>query len=369
MCDRLWFQNDLRNLPKNSIPLVTESFPSENILEFKVCSTCYKSLGENKIPRLSRTNGFVYPEYPTELPPLDIITERLVSPRIPFMPICRLRFMHGSKGIIGQVINVPVNVNEMPRQLDDDYAFNVHIKRHQIHKSPYLASYVKKSNVKAWLKYLLTKPLYRNIRVDESFFQSQTVPILPTDTDVDSNVPIIEPSCPISENREHTHEMLLAKQHTLMWSEEEYLEIAPGMNKKPLNLIYDEYAEELSFPSIYLGEPRKFSIQNVTPFMMALSEIRRRDHRGVKPEHVLYMAMKIMRLRLTESLYVTFMNTGDTLKLTRDDVENKKLLENYMERNLSFMKSIPNSIQYWMARKRDVFAMIRQLGNLLSSSH
>jgi hypothetical protein len=138
--------------------------------------------------------------------------------------------------------------------------------------------------------------------------------------------------------------------------------MAPGMRQKPMNLIYDKYAEEMSFPSIYLGEPGTFCIDKVTPYMMATSEIRRRDHQGVKPEHILYMAMKIMWLRLTEGLYVTFKNMGDTAIITRKDTEDKKFMGNFMERNLSFIKSIPNSVAYWMQRKKDVFAMIRQLG-------
>lgn len=101
-------------------------------------------------------------------------------------------------------------------------------------------------------------------------------------------------------------ELMLAKQHSLMWSEDKYLAIAPGMKQQPLNLIFDEFAEELSFPGIYLGEPRIFIINNVTPYMMATSELRRQDRRGVKPEHVLYMAMKIMRIRLVKSMHMSF---------------------------------------------------------------
>lgn len=56
----------------------------------------------------------------------------------------------------GQVINVPVDANEMvqeiPRQLDNDYASNVHFKRHIIYKSSHLTGMVKKTNV---------KPLYK----------------------------------------------------------------------------------------------------------------------------------------------------------------------------------------------------------------
>lgn len=111
---------------------MTETFPNENVSNFKVCQTCYKTFGENKISRLSLSSGFKYPKYPADLPPLDIITEQLVSPRISFITIRRLRFMHGSKRIIRQVINVPVDINNMvnnlPRQLHDDYAIDVHIK-------------------------------------------------------------------------------------------------------------------------------------------------------------------------------------------------------------------------------------------------
>lgn len=47
-----------------------------------------------------------------------------------------------------------------------------------------------------------------------------------------------------------------------------------GMKQKPLNLIYDGYAEEL-FSTIYLGKPQELSFDSVTPLMMASSEIYR----------------------------------------------------------------------------------------------
>lgn len=97
-----------------------------------VCNTCYKTLLNNKVPHFATINGFRYPPFPSDLPPLNPISEGLVSPRLPFMQIRRLRFLHGSKSIAGHVINIQVNVNsmvlELPRQLDDDHAFNVRIK-------------------------------------------------------------------------------------------------------------------------------------------------------------------------------------------------------------------------------------------------
>lgn len=70
----------------------------------------------------------------------------------------------------------------------------------------------------------------------------------------------------------------------------------------------------------YLGEPREFLL---TVLFRLSGEIRRR---GVKLEHILYMAVKIMRLRLTENLYITFKSTDDTANITRVDVENRKFV-------------------------------------------
>lgn len=131
---------------------------------YSLCSNCYTSLANEKMPQMSKWNGFTYPLIPIDLPELDIISERLVAPRLPFMQIRRLR-RDFSYGIIGQVINVPVDVQDMilelPRQLDDDYAINVNIKRSLLHKSNYLTGYVNKKCVMSWLKVLINSTLYK----------------------------------------------------------------------------------------------------------------------------------------------------------------------------------------------------------------
>jgi hypothetical protein len=357
ICHRLWFKNDMKRVQECHVDLLIFEFPDEDISKFLCCSTCYQALTNYKVPALSRSNGFAYPKYPDDLPPLDCMSERLVSPRLPFMQLRRLRWENGSHGIIGQVINVPVDVNNMvtqlPRELDDDYTLNVHIRRHLIHKSSYLKGYVKKGVIKQWLRYLLNTPLYKlyNIKVDESFIGLST----PVEEEIE-----IEP---MTDQNDQENELLIAQQQTLMWNEDKYLCLAPGQNQTPLSIIFDEHAEELSFPSIYLGHPRLFKeVVKVTPFMMATSEIRRKDRRGVTPHHILYVAMKILRLRLTQGMFSTFKCTGDMSTVTKKMIEDKQFLEQCIERNLSFLKSIPNSVQYWAQRKKDVFAMIRQLG-------
>ncbi|XP_062538323.1 uncharacterized protein LOC134206608 [Armigeres subalbatus] len=51
-----------------------------------------------------------------------------------------------------------------------------------------------------------------------------------------------------------------------------------------------------------------------------------------------------------------------TANITRANLNDRDFMEQCIERDLSFLKSIPNSVQYWQQRKKDLFAMMRQLG-------
>lgn len=223
-----------------------------NIKDAMICSTCKVALDKQNIPIFSTYNGFKYPEIPAHLPKLDLVMERLISPRLPFMQIRRLRHVHGQFGIYGQVINVPVSVdtmvNQLPRDISDDNCIYVHIKKKQIHKSSYLQGLINKKNIKAWLQYLVNTPLYTyyNITINHGFISDDN-----EETQRISNIDEVSEDIPIEES-------LTAQQHTLLWNDEKYLRIAPGEYNVPRSLLFDEHAEELSFPTIYLGQFRTF---------------------------------------------------------------------------------------------------------------
>ena len=369
VCDRLWFENDLRPITEDGRRVLLEGGHFESVTGFLVCQTCRNSLRAGRVPTLSTSNGFKYPEKPSHLPPLDRITERLITPRLVFMQIRRLCHARGSCSIIGQVINIPVDVEEMvrvlPRQLDDDCAFNVCIKKHLVHKSNYLSGFVKKSVVKAWLKFLIDTPLYKRegIVLDESLLlpdgaeDNGLIQLEVTETDNDRNGEQIQ--LDVIDNEA---ELFACQQQTILWNEDKCLNIAPGQNRTPTSIVYDQYAEELSFPAIYLGQPRKFRAGvHVTPYDKATSELRRRDRRGAKQDKILYTGPKIMRLRVHDGLNSSFKFAG-TANVTRAQITNKNFVDGLIEKNLAFMKSIPNSALYWQQRKRDLFAMVRQLG-------
>ena len=92
---------------------------------------------------------------------------------------------------------------------------------------------------------------------------------------------------------------------------------------------------------------------------MASSELRYKDRRGVTPYHLLYVAMKLMRLRVRDSLTIALKHVGRDTALTRELVLNKEYLNTCLEINLAFTKCLLNSATYWADRKKCLFAMIR----------
>lgn len=95
VCARIWFQNDLKPLSNADGAVLMAANYFETVDGFSACLTCRSSLKRGLIPTLSQTNGFTYPKFPSNLPPLDPITTRLVSPRICFMQLRRLRHAAG----------------------------------------------------------------------------------------------------------------------------------------------------------------------------------------------------------------------------------------------------------------------------------
>lgn len=199
------------------------------------------------------------------------------------------------------------------------------------------------------------------IKVDEKYLNSFT-----NETECSDRIETLEPdliSNDIQQSRRLDAESLTARQHTLIWTETNILALAPGAKSVPLNITFDQYAEELSFPSIYYGIPRQFSRNiKVTTYMKATSEIRRKDRRGAIPNKILYVVMKILRQRVVDGIRQYFKSQVYSENITRRMLDDPKFLEECLENNFSFLKSLPNSVQYWSERKNELFAMIRQLG-------
>jgi hypothetical protein len=93
--------NDLKQVKEKHVSVLAPEFPDIGVAQFKSRVTCTATLDRDQVPGLSSCNGFTYPPYPMKLSPLDCISERIVTPKLPFMQIRRLRHQKGGYGIVG----------------------------------------------------------------------------------------------------------------------------------------------------------------------------------------------------------------------------------------------------------------------------
>jgi len=110
VCDGLWFRKGFKSPTIAHLGVLPTEFVDPNLAEFSVCNTCRRSLNSKKIPRLAKNNGFRYPPKPRGLPALDPISEKLFSPRLPFMQIRRLQ--HEGTILLCRYFNMDITQNK-----------------------------------------------------------------------------------------------------------------------------------------------------------------------------------------------------------------------------------------------------------------
>lgn len=142
------------------------------------------------------------------------------------------------------------------------------------------------------------------------------------------------------------------------------MEFAPGEGEIPLSILLDEYCEELAFPSIYCGIPRKtnpaakLSYEDVTN-----SEIRRRDRRAVRPDHLFFVNKKSQCKQLNSNINIALKKT-QTHGMNASQALDKTFINDIVSKDnaFRFMANITGSPAYWEHQKKNVLAMVRQLG-------
>ncbi|KAE8742023.1 hypothetical protein FOCC_FOCC012439 [Frankliniella occidentalis] len=350
----------------NAGPKYTEDLLSDIPSKLLVCVTCKTSILKRKVPTMAVVNGFSYPKVPKELPPLSEVAEHIVALRIPFQQITNLGKMgkRGQYGLKGSVINIPTepetNVkNLIPLLPEEDQLYIVNVKRKLVHKRAYASSFVSMNTLKSWCKYLSKTELYvkhgavfDNTRLESIAECTETDELevfdgQPQHTILMPDLMSIQCNSNLNVDNATTN-----------------IDIAPGEHSKPLSVVWDREAEELSFPSIYLGTSRKFKI-GVTRFQAMKSEIRRCDRRGAKPQAVLYKYAIHCREQACRRLRHRFRRRAVLEKgssVTRRQLLDPSFTVCSQRKGLAIPNLMPNSAQYWKSIGHDVFAMVRQLG-------
>ena len=390
-CHQTWFQHSViqvtLGMKSVDIELKETCFTGKLSVENKewLCKTCLEKLKQNTIPKLAVINGLNFPYKPPELY-LHPLEERLISLRIPFMTLYQLPSgsqlqMHGS------VVNVPVDiaptVQSLPRLPDNAATVPVSLKRKLQYKSCVYKQNVRPMTVICALHYLMTKELYKtaNINLDEKWIENMLNIATnanddPTESELHSND---KPDDSDGESDTFSEvdpdENVAGNQDTMLDEQDidqvKTLTFAPGEGQTPLSLFQDKDAEYLSFPSIYCGERMKFEhVTNKNDKLhysdLCKWELRAEDRRAAQSVPNLFFKAKKLQIQQVAQKGTLSMKRVQskgsrfTAGQMLNDETQKKLTR--LDEGYYIFRTIRNSPPYLNMCKKEIMAMIRQLG-------
>ena len=383
-CHQTWFRRSVKKL--GSICLSDESkqlctnYKSIDDAEW-LCITCIAAMRENRVPRLSVANGMRWPEKPDVLN-LHPLEERLISQRIPFMQIRELP-RGGQLSVKGNIVNVPVDIqptiNVLPRQIDENVTIAVKLKKRISHKSACFTENVRPASVMLALKWLMCNSnLYKDsgIRINsgwESDITNSNNEVIReytgnSEETEDREVETVNSFCEVSGD-----ECIQGNLDTLVDDADadtnKVYTFAPGENQKPLSLYEDKDAEYLCFPTIFCGERREENENRKVALHysdIAKWELRSADRRAAQSvPNIFFKLKKIQTKQISDKVNLAvrrYKTEGKkiTAGQVKDPVQSKEIVK--LNEGYYIFRTLRNSPAYLSSKKKDAFAMIRQLG-------
>ncbi len=144
--------------------------------------------------------------------------------------------------------------------------------------------------------------------------------------------------------------------------------VAPGEGNRPLSIFRDQYSEELAYPEIFLGQKRTADKQRLTSVYyseICKSELRRCDRRAAMcVENIFFKTKKLqMKILLGKSQIALRKCKGNSGSITAGQLKHQGCLESLIHHDgYKFLRALRGSPPYFEKAKKDLFAMIRQLG-------
>ena len=146
------------------------------------------------------------------------------------------------------------------------------------------------------------------------------------------------------------------------------LSMAPGEGGKPLSIFMDKHSEELSFPTLFCGQARPDKERDVPISYSELckSELRRKDRRVASHIPDLFFKAKKLQLKhILDKANICLRKTkGRSTALTAGEVKSQECIDKLVRHDEGYrvFKDLRGSPPYWEKVKKDIFALIRQLG-------
>ena len=398
-CNQLWYKHSVTTAEKLRLsnPNVVKyllSKTSVDDIEW-VCQTCHKHLKKNKIPPCATKNGMSFPVKP-DFFYLNELECRLLAPRLAFQKLTQAPRGNQFK-IKGNFVNVPADVNNtvnmLPRLPQETGTIKVQLKRQLQYKSSALSLNVRPHKILQSANWLATNSaLYRDHGVSFSEDRAASYSVNLSQNETDRNLSqdndqinnscnventAIETECLHDDWTEDDAEIPAGVTDT-MFTATDFLEdseraqiynIAPGEGSTPLSIFTDKYSEELAYPGIFLGQKRPENEERLVDVHysdICKSELRRSDRRAAMcVENIFFKTKKLqMKVLLGKSQIALRKCKGNNRNLTAGHLKQQGALERlvHLDEGYKFLRALRGSPPYFEKAKKDIFAMIRQLG-------
>ena len=406
-CHQTWFRKSVSMLKNTHISAESKRLHCTGLTSVRneewICHTCMSAMRDSKIPKLSVANGMKWPDKPPELN-LHQLEERLIALRIPFMQIRELP-RGGQYSLKGNVINVPVDIqptiNCLPRPMDENFTVAIQLKKKLSYKKVDFKENVRPLRVLSALHWLMNNSkLYKKsgIVINDSWFQEVT------ESAEDTVREFLEVSKEQSTSRNST-ENEKQKQDKISesaieesndYDSDHYSEIdvndhvgnidtlvddadidnkydkvftfAPGEGQHPLSLYQDQHAEYLCFPSIFCGQTPPSKDERVVPVHysdIVKWELRSVDRRAAQSvPNIFFKHKKLQMKQISDKVNLAVRRCKKRgQKITAAEARDSNYLDKLvnLDEGYYIFRQLRNSPAYLEMRKKDIFAMIRQL--------
>ena len=407
-CHQTWFRKGVCMLKNINLPtssrLYCTIFISVNDEEW-ICHTCIGAIRDGRVPKLSVANGMKWPDKPPELE-LHQLEERLVSLRIPFMQIRELP-RGGQYSLKGNVINVPVDIQPtvscLPRPMDENFTIAIQLKKKLSYKKVDFKENVRPLRVLTALHWLVNKSeLYKRsgVEIDVNWFKEVTESSEETvreflevsnkqnkekhrqnrTNEEDVNVSSVTKDSTAADDYDSDHfseidtNEQVGNVDTLVDDEnlenkcDNVITFAPGEGQHPLSLYHDADAEYLCFPTIFCGQRRPSKEERIVPVHysdIVKWELRSVDRRAAQSvPNIFFKHKKLQMKQISDKVNLAVRRCkGTEKKITAAEARNSEYLDKLvnLDEGYYIFRQLRNSPAYLQSRKKDIFAMIRQL--------
>ena len=298
------------------------------------------------------------------------------------------------------IVNVPADINNtismLPRLLSESGTIKINLKRRLQYKSSALSLNVRPHKVVQAANWLVeNSSLYREegISINQNWLENSCDVLLSVNegdterlesqSESESDKTQVPVTVDYNNDNEDqwsedeaevpagiTDTMLTATDFMTNNERQHVLNVAPGEGNKPVSIFRDKYSEELAYPGIFLGQKRPDNENRLTDVHyseICKSELRRSDRRSAMCiENIFFKAKKLqMKILLGQAQVALRKCKGNNKSMTAGQLKQTGAIDRLIrhDEGFKFLRALRGSPPYFEKAKKDIFAMIRQLGS------